>query len=35
LQEGDIIELDIENLGVLKNTISREDDDFSLLAKKK
>jgi fumarylacetoacetate (FAA) hydrolase len=35
LQEGDIIELEIENLGVLKNTISREDDDFSLLAKKK
>jgi len=34
LQEGDVIEIDVECLGVLQNTIVKEDDDFSLLAKK-
>ncbi len=34
LQEGDIIELEVEGLGVLSNTIVREDNDFSLLDKK-
>ena len=34
LQDGDVIELEIEGLGVLSNTITREDDDFSILRKK-
>jgi fumarylacetoacetate (FAA) hydrolase len=34
LQEGDIIELEIDQLGVLKNTIEREKNDFSLLQRK-
>ncbi len=35
LKEGDQVELEIEGLGNLENTIVREDDDFSILAKKK
>jgi fumarylacetoacetate (FAA) hydrolase len=35
LQEGDIVEMEIEGLGKLTNTIVREDSDFSLLALKK
>jgi fumarylacetoacetate (FAA) hydrolase len=35
LQEGDKIALEIDELGVLENTIAREDDDFSILARKK
>ena len=35
LQEGDVIEMEIDGLGVLSNTIVREDDDFSILARKK
>ncbi|HVV02910.1 MAG TPA: fumarylacetoacetate hydrolase family protein [Puia sp.] len=35
LQEGDRIELEVDGLGILSNTIVREDSDFSLLAKKK
>jgi fumarylacetoacetate (FAA) hydrolase len=35
LQEGDKIELEVEGLGILANTIVREDSTFSLLAKKK
>jgi len=35
LQEGDIVELDVEGLGKLKNTIVREEDSFSILQKKK
>jgi len=35
LQEGDKIELEVEGLGILANTIIREDSTFSLLAKKK
>ncbi|WEK36702.1 MAG: fumarylacetoacetate hydrolase family protein [Candidatus Pseudobacter hemicellulosilyticus] len=35
LQEGDVVELEIDGIGVLSNTIVREDDDFSILARKK
>lgn len=35
LQEGDIVEMEIEGLGLLSNTVVREEDDFSILAKKK
>jgi fumarylacetoacetate (FAA) hydrolase len=35
LQEGDIVEMEIDGLGKLSNTIVKEDDDFSILAKKK
>jgi len=37
LKEGDVVEMEIENLGLLKNTIVKEagQDDFSLLKLKK
>jgi fumarylacetoacetate (FAA) hydrolase len=35
LQEGDSVELEIDGLGTLENTIRKEDDDFSILALKK
>ena len=35
LQEGDLVEMEIEGLGRLKNTIRRVDTDFSLLKRKK
>jgi fumarylacetoacetate (FAA) hydrolase len=35
LLEGDEVEMEIDGLGVLKNTIVREQEDFSILAKKK
>jgi fumarylacetoacetate (FAA) hydrolase len=35
LQEGDVVEMAVEQLGRLTNTMVREDDDFSLLALKK
>ncbi len=35
LQAGDIVELEIDGLGVLSNTIVAEEDDFSILKKKK
>ncbi|HTQ65180.1 MAG TPA: fumarylacetoacetate hydrolase family protein [Puia sp.] len=35
LQEGDEIEMEIEGLGILKNTIVREENDFSILERKK
>jgi fumarylacetoacetate (FAA) hydrolase len=35
LQPGDVVEMEIDGLGVLKNTIVQEDSDFSILAKKK
>jgi fumarylacetoacetate (FAA) hydrolase len=35
LKEGDIVEMEIQGLGKLSNTIIREDDDFSLLVLKK
>jgi len=35
LQEGDIVEMEIEGIGKLKNTIVKEESDFSILARKK
>jgi fumarylacetoacetate (FAA) hydrolase len=35
LTENDVVTLEIDRLGVLENTISRDEDDFSILAKKK
>lgn len=35
LLPGDVVELEIEGLGTLVNTIVKEEDDFSILAKKK
>ncbi|HLY71583.1 MAG TPA: fumarylacetoacetate hydrolase family protein [Puia sp.] len=35
LKEGDEIEMEIEGLGVLKNNIVKDEDDFSILNKKK
>jgi fumarylacetoacetate (FAA) hydrolase len=35
LNEGDKIELEIDGLGILENTIVRDEDDFSILARKK
>ena len=35
LQAGDVVELEIDGLGVLSNTIVAEDDDFSILQRKK
>lgn len=34
LQEGDVVEMEIEGIGVLWNTITKEDSNFSLLQKK-
>jgi fumarylacetoacetate (FAA) hydrolase len=35
LQPGDVVEMEIEGLGKLENTMIKEETDFSLLAKKK
>jgi fumarylacetoacetate (FAA) hydrolase len=35
LQENDVIELEVDGLGILSNTIVREDSDFSILGGKK
>ena len=35
LQPGDLVEMEIEGLGRLKNKIVREESDHSILAKKK
>ena len=35
LKEGDLVELEIDGLGVLSNYIIRDEDDFSILKKKK
>ncbi len=35
LQEGDVVEMEIDGLGKLSNTIVKEEDDFSILARKK
>ena len=35
LQAGDVVELEIDGLGVLSNTIVAEEDDFSILQRKK
>jgi fumarylacetoacetate (FAA) hydrolase len=34
LKEGDTVDLEIEQLGVLSNTIEREEGDWSILARK-
>lgn len=35
LQEGDLVEMEISQLGLLINNITQDEDDFSILAKKK
>ncbi|MFN8264973.1 MAG: fumarylacetoacetate hydrolase family protein [Chitinophagaceae bacterium] len=35
LQEGDVVELEVDGLGILSNTMVKEEDDFSILKKKK
>ncbi|ATL46350.1 fumarylacetoacetate hydrolase [Chitinophaga caeni] len=35
LQPGDVVEMEIDGLGILKNTIVEEENDFSILALKK
>jgi len=35
LKEGDVVEMEITGLGKLSNTIIKDEDDFSILAKKK
>ncbi|HMO32849.1 MAG TPA: fumarylacetoacetate hydrolase family protein [Lacibacter sp.] len=35
LQEGDVVELEVEGLGILRNEIVKEEDDFSILGRKK
>jgi len=35
LKEGDEVEMEIDGLGILTNVIVREEDDFSILSKKK
>ncbi len=35
LQEGDVVEMEMDELGLLMNKMVKEDTDFSLLAKKK
>jgi fumarylacetoacetate (FAA) hydrolase len=35
LKAGDIVEMEIEGLGLLRNTIAEEDNEFSILARKK
>jgi fumarylacetoacetate (FAA) hydrolase len=35
LKAGDIVELEVDGLGILSNTIIKEDDDFSILKRKK
>jgi fumarylacetoacetate (FAA) hydrolase len=35
LQEGDVVEMEIDGLGILKNTIRKDQSDFSILALKK
>ena len=35
LKEGDVVEMEVENLGRLSNTITKDESDFSILALKK
>ncbi len=35
LKEGDVVEMEIDNLGKLSNTIVKDESDFSILARKK
>jgi fumarylacetoacetate (FAA) hydrolase len=34
LKEGDVVELEIEQLGVLSNSIEKEEEDWSILERK-
>ncbi|HAN65330.1 MAG TPA: fumarylacetoacetate hydrolase [Chitinophagaceae bacterium] len=35
LKEGDVVEMEVDGLGLLQNTIVKEDSDFSILSRKK
>ncbi|MCZ2223398.1 MAG: fumarylacetoacetate hydrolase family protein [Chitinophagales bacterium] len=35
LKEGDVIEMEIDHIGILKNTIVKEESEFSILSRKK
>jgi len=35
LKEGDLVEMEIDNLGKLSNTIVLDEDDFSILENKR
>jgi len=35
LQPNDVVEMEVDGLGILTNTVVQEDDDFSILARKK
>jgi fumarylacetoacetate (FAA) hydrolase len=35
IQEGDVVEMEIDGLGILSNTIVKDESDFSILALKK
>jgi fumarylacetoacetate (FAA) hydrolase len=35
LQDGDVVEMEIEQLGRLSNTMVRDEDEFSILERKK
>ena len=35
LQDGDVVEMEVDQLGTLSNTIAREEDDYSILERKK
>lgn len=35
LKEGDVIEMEVDGLGILKNTIVKDESDFSILDLKK
>ena len=35
LQKGDVVEMEIDELGVLENTIEEEETDWSILQRKK
>lgn len=35
LQEGDVVEMEVEGIGILQNTIVKDEDDFSILKLKK
>jgi fumarylacetoacetate (FAA) hydrolase len=35
LQPNDVVEMEVDGLGILTNTVVEEEDDFSILARKK
>ncbi len=35
LKDGDVVEMEVDGLGILQNTIVKEDSDFSILSRKK